>query len=264
MRRGTLRRVRRVFQTVVVVAALVTGGRYAMGHSRVSVETFCPFGGLESALSLLASQRFTCAIGERNLALFLGLVILALMARRAFCGWVCPVGTLSEWIARLRGRARSRAPFRQPLPSSAHRLLRWARVIVLGAILWFTYRAGELVFRGFDPYYVLFSFHGHDVKPSSYVVVGTVLIGMLAVPMLWCRYLCPLGVALLPFSALGVLRIRRRESPCTRCAACDEACPHAIPVSTTSRVRSPECTLCLECLEACGPGALELYAEVTR
>lgn len=258
-----LRVLRSLVQVCVVGAALVTGYRYAAGHSRVSVETYCPFGGLESALSLFTHHRFTCATGERNLASFVGLLVLAVLARRAFCGWVCPVGALSEWLVRLKAHFRGeRASFAPPVPPRLDRRLRWLRLAVLAAILGLTYRAGELIFRGFDPYYVLFSFHGHDVKPWSYAVIGALIAGMGAIPMLWCRYLCPLGVALLPCATVGWLRIRRDRSTCTACGVCDRACPHTITVSTVHHVRSPECTLCLECTQACPTHALELRAEV--
>lgn len=260
--RRPIRIARTAFQAGVVAAALSTGYRYAHGLSRTSIETFCPFGGLESALSLITSRRFTCATGERNLALFIGLVVLTLLARRAFCGWVCPVGAISEWIVRLTALLRgTRTSFASPLPCRVDGVLRWARLVVLGAILWFTYRAGELVFRGFDPYYVMFSFHGHEVKPWSYAVVGGVVLAMAAVPMFWCRHLCPLGAALLPFSAVGWIRIARKAPACTGCGVCDRVCPHAIPIAHADRIRSPECTLCLECSEACPTGALELRGE---
>ncbi|MBN1424709.1 4Fe-4S binding protein [Candidatus Fermentibacteria bacterium] len=254
-----MRTLRTVVQASVVLAALVTGYRFAHGFSRISVETYCPFGGLESALSLFTSQRFTCAAGERNLALFIGLVVLTLVSRRAFCGWICPVGAVSEWIARLKAAVQGRRPtFLPPFSPGLDAGLRWLRLCVLILILWFTYRVGELVFRGFDPYYVLFSFHGHDVQPWSYAVIGGVIAATVAVPMLWCRYLCPLGAAILPASALGRLRIARRREACIDCGVCDRACPHALAVATVTEVRSAECTLCAECIGVCPTDALHL------
>ena len=262
-----MRRFRIVFQVLVLLAVLVTGFRYAMGWSRTSIETYCPFGGLESALSLFTQQTFTCATGERNLALFLALIALTLVARKSFCGWVCPVGTLSEWFAALgrklfprRRRDEGKAPLHafEP-PRRWDRALRWLRLPVLAVILYFTFRTGELVFRGYDPYYVLFSFHGHDVMSWSYAILAVILVGVVLVPMAWCRYLCPLGVSLWPFSAAGRLRLVRNEDACTGCRACDRVCPQAIVVSRAVEVRSGECTLCFECTEVCPEGhALEL------
>jgi polyferredoxin len=132
-------------------------------------------------------------------------------------------------------------------------------------VLYFTYRTGELVFRGYDPYYILFSAHGHEVKAWSYGILAGVLGACLVIPMAWCRYLCPLGAALWPLSAVGRMRLERDPDACTGCAACDRACPHGLEVSSSPAVRSGECTLCLECTGACpAPGALQLTLRGVR
>jgi polyferredoxin len=268
----TMKRVRIVFQVSIVLAVAVTGFRHAMGWSRTSIETYCPFGGLETAYALVTDSQFTCATGERNLALFVGLLILTLLARKAFCGWVCPLGTLSEWCAALGtkwlGRKRrdasgARLHALEP-PRTVDRVLRWLRLPVLLLVLYFTYRSGELIFRGFDPYYILFSFHGHDVKAWSYAVLAVVLIGIVIVPMAWCRYLCPLGMTLWPFARFGVLRLTRTDNACTDCGACDRSCPQSLEPSSNDPVSSGDCTLCLKCMAACPEAALELHTPPTR
>jgi polyferredoxin len=267
-----MQRARTLFQIVIVVAAAATGVRFAMGLGRTSIETYCPFGGLEAAYSLLTQKQFACATGERNLALFGALLVLTLVTRKSFCGWICPIGTVSEWCLGLGRRLFRRRKDEQgrPLhmlepPRRVDRALRWLRLPVLAVILYFTYRSGELVFRGYDPYYIMFSAHGHDVRMWSYAILGVVLLGVVVLPMAWCRYLCPLGVVLWPFSAVGRLRLERREAACTSCGLCDRACPQSIDVSTVGELRSGECTLCFECSDACPePGALELVARGVR
>ena len=268
-----MKRFRSVFQAAVVLAAAWAGLAYAQGWWRGSVEKYCPFGGLETAYAFLTRQRFTCAAGELNLALFIALVALTLVARKAFCGWVCPVGAVAEWLGRLgeklfrlKRRDADGAPLRVLEPSRAKdRWLRWLRLPVLAVVLFFTYRTGELVFRGYDPYYVLFSWNGHDVRWWSYAIILALGAAALLFPMAWCRYLCPLGGVLWPLSAAGRLRLRREPDACTGCRACDAACPHAIVVSKAGDVRSGECTLCLDCTDACpAPGALGLVLEGRR
>jgi polyferredoxin len=250
-------------QVGVAAAALIAGVRLARGWSLSGVEKYCPFGGLETAWSFVTHRSFSCAAGEVNLALFLALMGLTLVARKAFCSWVCPVGSVNEWIFRLVRRTGWRLPWEPP--RRVDRALRWLRLPVLVVILFFTWRSGELVFRGYDPYYVLMSAHGHEVKLWSYALLAAVLALGAVIPMAWCRSLCPLGVTLWPFSALARLRLRRTKSHCTACAACSRACPHGIDVAGGTEVRSGECTLCLECAGACpAVGALELRLEGTK
>lgn len=264
-----MKRLRIGFQVAVLVAAAVTGFRFAMGWSRTSIETFCPFGGLETAWSLITRQRFTCATGEFNVSLFLALLALTFLTRKSFCGWICPVGAISEWFAAL-GRKVLRRPRKDADGAPLHALkpprrvdlaLRWLRLPVLALILFFTYKTGELVFRGYDPYYILFSVHGHGVRAWSYVIMAVIFFAVVFFPMAWCRYLCPLGVVLWPVSRLGRLRLVRDAASCTGCTACDRACPQSINVSYAVEVRSGECTLCFECTEVCPDGAaLKLVA----
>lgn len=257
-----MRRFRTLFQIVVVAATIAAGVRFAMGWSLTTVEKYCPFGGLETAYAFFTGGRFTCAAGELNLSLFIALLGLTLLARKAFCGWACPLGAVLEWTGRLGRKLFRRRSFKgvwQP-PLKGQRILQVVlRTAVLGVILAATWATGELVFRGYDPFYILFSVHGHDVRTWSYAILGGLLVLGVLFPLSWCKYLCPLGTALWPFAAVGRLRLERSEAACTGCGACDRACPQALAVAAVPGVRSGECTLCLECTEACPvPGALEL------
>jgi len=69
-----VKRLRLAIQLAVIGAAAVAGVRYALGRSLVSVETYCPFGGLETAYAFVTRQRFTCAAGDTNVALFVSLL----------------------------------------------------------------------------------------------------------------------------------------------------------------------------------------------
>jgi polyferredoxin len=255
--------IRRVFQIGVLVAAAVTGYRYAMGWTRITVETFCPFGGLEAMFSLVSDKYFPCATGERNLMLFAALVLLTIVSRRVFCSWICPVGTVSEGLlhlARKRGIGTHQSGGASGIPVSRawDSRLRWLRFPILLGILLLTFYTGELIFRSVDPYYILFSFHGHDVFWWSYIVIGVILVTIFIIPMAWCRYLCPLGGALWPVSRFGLLRLHRGKT-CIDCRKCDAVCPQGIAVSSADSIVSGECTLCLECRRTCPvDGVLEL------
>ncbi len=257
---------RQLSQLTIVVVAIGAGIGSLLGWCRPVVEKYCPFGGLETALSLLTRQQFSCATGALNLSLVLALFVLTFLSRKSFCSWICPIGTVSEWLSKLLGRGVSRGKLSKHRrlglydpPKSIDRATRFLRLPILVAILVLTFTSGELIFRPYDPYYVLFGFSSHDVQLWSYPLVAGIMVFSAIIPMAWCRYLCPLGVALWPWSAVGRLRLKRNEKDCTKCKACDVACPHSIPISPAIEVRSGECTMCLDCMNKCPTsGALRI------
>jgi len=238
-----------------VIALTVRG---VLGLTANTCETYCPFGGVVALYPLLRYRVYTCVLSEFNVALLVSLVALAVVSKKSFCGWICPLGTLLEWVNR-GGRKLLGRTFL--VPRSVDRWLIHLRYVVLGLVVAATWTVwqGDLGFRRWDPYYVLFTWGGHETAAwSPWIVVG-VLGAALAVPFLWCRYLCPLGATIDPLSRWGALRLRRDAERCTACGDCDLACPHRIPVSRAAEVTARNCTNCLECVEACPErGALEL------
>jgi len=221
----------------------------ALGYGNRSFEAYCPFGGVESLWGLLADGGFTCTLGPLNLSFLLALLGLVLLCKKAFCGWACPIGFLGELAARLGGLGWEKRP---RVPSKANAWLKLLRYAVLAVALFFTYRTSELVLRGYDPFYLIFSGFGHGSAGILSIVVFAVLaVGAFMVPMLFCRYLCPMGAVFDSFSRLGLIRIRRDESRCTACGRCGQACLQDIPVHKVRTVRHRDCTNCLECVDAC-------------
>jgi polyferredoxin len=221
----------------------------ALGFGTRSFEAYCPFGGMESLWGLFTAGEFSCALGPLNLSMLLALFVLALISKKSFCGWACPIGFLGELCGRAGGLVIKKRLRPGPRLNGSLKILRY---VVLGLFLFLTFRTGELILRGYDPYYLIFSGFGHGtVGVISYVVISATAVGALIIPMFFCRYLCPLGAVLDPFSRLGVIKIYRDEEKCTQCGDCQTACPHDIPVQTLSLVRYRDCTNCFECMDAC-------------
>lgn len=235
------------YSLLTVIVGLITA--LALGYGTRSFEAYCPFGGAESLWGLVTAGQFSCALGPLNLSLFVGVIGLTLVAKKAFCSWACPIGFLGE----LLGMLGLRVTKGKLVPGDkVDRWLRMLRYVVLVVSLYFTYKLGELILRGYDPFYLLFSGIGHGtVGWISYLMLGLLTIGALAIPMFFCRYLCPLGAVFDPFSRLGLIKLHRDPLACTACAHCQLACPHNIPVHTLARVTSRDCTNCLECVDVC-------------
>ncbi len=211
-------------------------------------ERWCPFGGVEAAGAYATQGTMVCSLATSNFFILAGVLLSTLLLRRAFCGHVCPIGTISEWLG-LLGR-RLGIP-RLVVPRAVDRILALLKYPILAIILWLTWQAGELVFRGFDPCYALISRHGTDITVWAYVTAATIAVASLLVVMPLCRWLCPLAAVLNPVSRFGLTRVSRDVEACCECGQCARSCPMAIAVDELSQVTSARCICCLNCVQAC-------------
>jgi len=234
---------RRIIQASML--ALTLTGVFVLG---ANVELWCPLGGLEGLYTYWTEGNLVCSLGVSNFYVLGAVLVMALLLRRAFCGYLCPIGTISEWLG--AGARRLGIPAAR-IPGTIDRGLAWLKYAVLAAILYFTWQAGELLFRGYDPCYALISRHGADITWWAYAVSATIVVASLLVVMPFCRWLCPLAAVLNPFSRFGLARVKRDPAQCTGCRRCAVACPMAIPVDEVTEVTHARCLSCLECVAAC-------------
>lgn len=217
-----------------------------------NAEAWCPFGGVEAAYEYVTAGTALCSLGVSNFYILASVLLLTLLLRRVFCGYMCPIGSISELLF----DAAKRLGFKpKDVTGTPDRILSLLKYPLLLYILYISWKAAELLFRGFDPVYALISRHGKDITMWSYVALGAVLVGSLFVRIPFCRWLCPMAAVMNPVPRFGLFRIERHGDSCTSCGLCDKVCPVAIPVSQVEVVNHARCYGCMECLEACPPKA---------
>jgi polyferredoxin len=225
------------------------------------VEGWLPIAGLMNLKYWIATGRFP-ATHPAAMFLFVAFLAIAFLFRKAFCSWLCPVGTFSEYLWRA-GRQIFRRNFQ--LPRWLDIPLRGSKYLLLGFFLFAisTMSAESIGEFMRSPYGAIadvrmlnfFRFLGETVA----IVLGVLVIASVLVQNFWCRYLCPYGALLGLSSCLSPLRIRRSEPACIDCAKCAKACPSSLPVDKLITIKSAECTGCLECVAVCpAEGALHL------
>ena len=217
----------------------------------VSVDALCPFGGLESLWSVIASGTLLAKIAWSSFILLGATLVAALLFRRSFCGNVCPLGTLQELFARAGKKVLGK---RYTVPSAADH---WARYLKYAVLAVFTVLAavlGNLVIRPYDPwvaYHHLLSPELIDGFLIGLIVLLFTVVGSCFYDRVFCKYLCPMGAALTPFSKIGLFKIKRNAHTCINCRLCDQACPVNLPVSILDQITDPECLDCDQCVNAC-------------
>lgn len=189
-----------------------------------------------------------------GLVLLVAFLAVTLFFRKAFCSWLCPVGTVSEGLWKL-GRRLFRRTF--ALPRWLDWPLRAVKYLLLGLFLWAVARMSVEAIQGFmESSYGLvadvkmLNFFRHMGTPTA-VVLAILGVASLLVQNPWCRYLCPYGALHGLASWMSPVRIRRDTQACVDCARCARACPSLLAVDVKPSITSPECTGCLECVAAC-------------
>ncbi len=218
-----------------------------------AVEAFLPISALMSLKRLVLTGAWD-TIHPAGLTFFIAVLMTALLFRRGFCGWVCPVGLLSDTAAK-GGRL---AHINLPVPRWLHYPLLMLKYLLLGFFAWIIlWKMDAASIESFlqAPYNITVDARMLLFFLSPSGIVLAVMIGLVAVSFVikhfWCTYLCPYG-ALLGIGALAcLLHVKRDESVCRHCGRCEEACPAGIKIWGKQKITVPECIGCLECIAAC-------------
>jgi polyferredoxin len=224
------------------------------------VEGWLPIAGLMNLKYFLATGRVPL-LHPAAMFLLVSFLAISILFRKAFCGWLCPIGTLSEGLWKLGRRI-----FRNwALPRWADLSLRSLKYLLLTLFLYAiaTMSAGSIEAFLSSPYGLvadvkMLHFFEHLTEAAA-ITLGALLVLSIFIQNFWCRYLCPYGALMGLAAIFSPIKIRRAEERCIDCAKCAKACPALLKVDKLVCIQSAECTGCLECIAVCpAEGALRV------
>src|ERR1035438_8035666 len=172
-----------------------TGGGSLLVARPPGVEGWLPIASLMNLKVLLATGQVP-RLHPAGMFLLIAFLAMSWIFRKGFCGWLCPVGTISEYLWRL-GQKIFRRNFR--LPRRVDIALRTLKYILLSLFLYAVGSMSVPAIHAFleGPYGIV-----DDVKMlnfcrllgmTSCIVMAILILASVFVQNFWCRYLCPYG-----------------------------------------------------------------------
>ncbi|MDD5397855.1 MAG: 4Fe-4S binding protein [Dehalococcoidia bacterium] len=248
-------------------------------------------GGVPLLMRLDPLAMLAGAIAGRSLqpylVISLVIIVLALILGRAWCGWLCPMGTLLEWFSFNSWRSK------KIKIADSWRSIKYIILLAIAsaAIL------ANLTLLIFDPMTIFVRTFSTAVWPALDFIINAVESVMNNVPALqeplsrfdtavrssllpadplyyrdglifggifialillnflaerfWCRYLCPLGAFYGLLSKVSIVR-RRVNASCIKCKLCQDVCPTGTIKREKDCSSDPgECIMCLKCMDSC-------------
>jgi polyferredoxin len=230
--------------------------RGAVGFSAgrpAGADGWLPIAGLMNTKYLLLTGRVP-AIHPAAMVLFMAFLLMSLLLKKAFCSWLCPVGTLSEYLWML-GRKIFGHNLR--LPQWLDIPLRSLKYLLLGFFVFVIGAMSAEAIHDFmsAPYGLvadvkMLNFF-RDIGQTAAIVIAALVALSMLIQNFWCRYLCPYGALLGIASLFSPAKIRRDAEACIDCGKCAQVCPSHLPVDRLVQIRSVECTACMACVAAC-------------
>ena len=235
---------------VVFVVLLLTT---VQGRSRLPLTNlFFRFDPLVALSAMLAARSLIPTLALAGVTL-----LVTILLGRVWCGWLCPFGTLLEWVRFDEARRQAaRLPARLRLVKTlllvaiiAMAALGSLTLLVLDPLALLTRTATVAVLPGVNSLVTIVDralypvlrpvtdfveglLRGYVLPPQQTVfqqavVVWLVFLALLALNLLadrfWCRYLCPLGALLALLGRVALFRPVVGDA-CNGCGACVSAC----------------------------------------
>ena len=230
-----------------------TNGRSLYVDRPAGVEGWLPIAGLMN-LKYFLTIHHVSAIHPAAMVLLAVFLLSSWLLKKSFCSWLCPVGTVSEYLWHLGQQLFHRSLV---LPRWLDIALRSLKYLLLA---FFVFIVATLSADGLQqflqaPFGIIadvkmLNFFRHMGTIGVAVFLTLVLLSLM-IQNVWCRFLCPYGALMGLVSILSPVKIRRDQAACIDCNKCNHACPSHLPVAQLTTIRSAECTGCLSCIAAC-------------
>jgi polyferredoxin len=180
---------------------------------------------------------------------WIALPLIGALFGRAFCGWGCPGGLVSQLLGKV-------APFKAGGRTIFNRIASYGKypALLTTLVLWLVLdnprwavpiRVGEIINS------IQLTFEHADISwlIRTFTILGFAATGLM-VSNIWCRFACPTGGLLELFNRMAIFKFHRTEQ-CNDCKVCRNSC------EMFTGPGEANCTNCGDCQSVCPLNAIQ-------
>ena len=279
---GDLRNVRFWIQLISFIL-FVYGGYLSINLGSSFPIFACPYNDHTSAICYLISVQHQLSLplnvlfSPAIISFFIGLITFIawfMILNKTWCGFVCPFGTLQDWITSLRKKMNIRLSIYTQSQFDELSKLKYVFLII---VFFFPLLIGagaisnnwSATFCQMCPARVISPMFSGDLSQwrvdfsSTTSMILTALgisfaslffVGSFIKKRFFC-FFCPMSALHYIFANTSIIKFKKDGSKCTRCGDCYAVCDMQIKDIaddvTSKNILRDDCILCLKCVAAC-------------
>jgi len=203
-------------------------------------------------------------------------LLLFVLLNKAFCGWICPLGTFQELLGLIGQKLGLKR--QESLDAGVVDRVRPVKWMMMGGLVvglpllsglgFIDHSLGDPFCKICPSRIMTTLFTGNieqlyvDTASPTYMILSVIGDGLFGIILFlgltlrqpFCR-ICPMLAMHAIFKKIGLIRlVKNYTSRCDKCGLCAKACPMDIREIHTSQEKDilfPDCTLCGRCVEFC-------------
>lgn len=232
-------------------ALFLLGGLLYLGFYRGACP--CMISSFQNSVLLISGIK----VHWETLLWFLILIPATYFFGRVWCGWLCHLGALQEFLFRTQ-------KLKLLTTSKAQKILKIVQNSIL--VLWITQLlvTQTNVYCEIDPFKVAFNLF--SVNWIGYALLGILLISSVLIYKPFCRTMCPVGLTLGYISLIPGARRLNKSYLCVDCTSCNNECNQRAMIHENQKtvLNNENCIMCGECFHSCKKKALVVHRHKSR
>ncbi len=210
----------------------------------------CPISSFSYTIIALSGGEFIWV----NMIWFLALIPITYFFHKVWCGWICHLGALQEFIFI------PAANLKFLESEKSQKVMKYIRYVLVLALIIQVVITHSYLYDEIDPFKTAYNL-GYNAGYTEWVLLALLLISSVFIYRPFCKSACPIGLLLGLVTKIKGAAVVGTDPNCLGCTVCAQSCSmNAINRKPGySQLDNKDCIACGECADACRQSGIKFF-----